>query len=73
MSNATRRCFSRLLSREIPSYSIEKRYLRKDGTPIHLRVTSSPVDMDGMHRLLIVQDLRTHDAAVRAQREGEAR
>jgi two-component system, LuxR family, sensor kinase FixL len=65
--------FSRLLSGEIPSYSIEKRYLHKDGTQIHVRVTSSLVDMDGMHRLSIVQDLRTHDAAARGQREGEAR
>ena len=32
---------AQLLAGEIPSYRIEKRYLRKDGVPVWVRVTSS--------------------------------
>jgi PAS domain S-box-containing protein len=54
---------ARLLSREIPSYSIEKRCLRKDGRVIWVRVTSSlpsgrdrPIEW----RITVVEDI-THD------------
>ena len=62
-----------LLSGEIPNYSIDKRYLHRDGTPIRVRVASSLVRMGGIYRLSIVQDLRPQDAGQRAQDEGEAR
>jgi len=65
--------FARLLSGEIPSYSIEKRYVHKDGTPIHVRVTSSLVNIGTVHRLSIVQDMRANDVAAQRQQEGEAR
>ncbi len=65
--------FARLLSGEIPSYSMEKRYLHKDGTPIHVRVTSTLADLGGVHRLSIVQDVRANDMAAQGLREGEAR
>jgi len=65
--------FSQLLTGEIPSYSIEKRYLHKTGTPVHVRVTSSLMRLDTVYRLSIVQDMRGQDAAALAQREGEAR
>jgi two-component system sensor kinase FixL len=65
--------FRKLLTGGIPSYSIDKRYLHRDGSPIHVRVTSSLVRMDRVYRLSIVQDLRSQDAATQAQREGEAR
>lgn len=67
------RLFARLLKGEIPSYSIEKRYLHKDRTPIHVRVTSSLVDIGGVHRLSIVQDIGAQDTVARVRREGEAR
>jgi two-component system sensor kinase FixL len=65
--------FARLLTGQIPSYAIDKRYLHRDGTAIHVRVTCSLVRMDQTYRLSIVQDLRAQDAAQQAQREGEAR
>jgi two-component system, LuxR family, sensor kinase FixL len=68
-----RALFSRLLGGEIPSYSIEKRYVHKSGAPILVRVTSSLVDIGGVHRLSIVQDLRPQDALAHLRQEGEAR
>lgn len=65
--------FAQLVIGQIPSYSIDKRYLHRNGTPIHARVTSSLVRMDQVYRLSIVQDMRAQDAAQQAQREGEAR
>lgn len=67
------RLFAQLLAGEIPSYSIDKRYLHRTGTPIPVRVTSSLVDLDGVHRLSVVQDLRAERAALQGQRDGEAR
>jgi two-component system sensor kinase FixL len=65
--------FSQLLTGQIPSYSIDKRYLHKNGTPIHVRVTSSLLRTTDLYRLSIVQDLRALDAAAHARKEGEAR
>ena len=65
--------FARLLSGEIPSYTIEKRYLHRSGSAIHVQVTSSIVRGDEVYRLSIVHDMRPHDAAARGQRDGEAR
>jgi two-component system, LuxR family, sensor kinase FixL len=65
--------FVQLLAGDIPSYSIDKRYLHRSGTPVHVRVTSSLVQMDGLYRFSIVQDMRAQDAAALARREGEAR
>jgi len=65
--------FALLLSGEIPSYSIDKRYLHRNGASIHVRVTSSLVQMDGLYRLSIVQDMRAQDVVAQGQRDGEAR
>ncbi len=62
--------FARLMAGEIPNYSIDKRYLHRNGTSIPVRVTSSLVQADGVYRVSIVQDLRS---AATAQRDGEAR
>ncbi len=64
---------AQLWAGDIPNYSIDKRYLHRTGTPIPVRVTSSLVDMGGVHRLSVVQDLRPERAAVKAQQDGEAR
>jgi len=44
----------------IPSYAIEKRYLRRDGQPVWVRVTSSLApnsDGEEFHRISIVEDI----------------
>lgn len=51
---------SRLFRGEITSYSMEKRYLRKDGAPVWIAVTSSAVDLGQgrpTYRLSIVEDI----------------
>jgi two-component system sensor kinase FixL len=65
--------FRSLLSGEIPSYSIEKRYLHKNGTPIHVRVTSSLARTNQVLRLSVVEDMQSKHALELVQREGEAR
>lgn len=65
--------FAQLVSGKIPSYSIEKRFIHKNGRPVRVRVTSSLVRMDQVYRLSIVQDLRAQDAVAQIQRDGEAR
>jgi|SRR5579862_1880233 len=65
--------FRQLMAGEIPSYSIDKRYLHRQGTPIHVRVTSSLVRLDEIYRVSIVQDLRVADSAAGAHRDSEAR
>lgn len=65
--------FRQLLAGEIASYSLDKRYLHRDGTPIDVRVTSSLVRMDKTYRLSIVEDVRAARAAFSGQKEGEAR
>lgn len=48
----------RLLSGEIPSYAVEKRYHRRDGHPVWVRVTSSLARADGeTSRISIVEDI----------------
>ena len=65
--------FARLLGGDFPSYSIDKRYIHKNGQAIRVRATSSLVRMDQVYRLSIVQDMRAQEAAAQGQREGEAR
>ena len=66
---------AQLLAGEIPSYRIEKRYLRKDGTPVWVRVTSSLASSNPAHtyRLSIVEDISERKQAEEVQRTSESR
>lgn len=67
------RLLARLLTGEIDSYAIDKRYLRKDGTPVWIRVTSSLAGNDaGLHRISIVEDVTERKRAERSLGEREA-
>ncbi len=65
---------SRLLAGELPSYSVDKRYIRKDGAAIWVRLYVTPV-WDGDKRLQylvgIVEDITEKTAAEQALRESE--
>ena len=55
----------RLLGGDIPSYAIEKRYRRKDGGTVWVRVTSSLARITGMemaYRIAIVEDITERKA-----------
>jgi PAS domain S-box-containing protein len=57
---------AQLVAAEIRSYSIEKRYLHKNGTPIPVRVTSSQVSHSGArdgYRISIIEDIARNGAA----------
>ena len=66
---------AQLLAGEIPSYRIEKRYLRKDGVPVWVRVTSSLASStpENAYRLSIVEDISERKQAEEVQRKSEAR
>ena len=66
---------AQLLAGEIPSYRIEKRYLRKDGVPVWVRVTSSLASStpENAYRLSIVEDISERKKAEEVQRKSEAR
>ncbi|HYL48168.1 MAG TPA: PAS domain S-box protein [Stellaceae bacterium] len=68
-----RRQIARLVSGEISSYSIEKRYIHKDGTLIPARTTSSLMRRRHPYRIAIVEDLRPQQKAASEQRESAAR
>src|SRR6185437_1285205 len=68
-----RRQITRLVSGEIASYSIEKRYIHKDGTVIPARATSSLMRRRHPYRFAIVEDLRPQQNAASEQREYAAR
>ena len=62
----------RLLAGEIPNYSIEKRYLHKEGRPVWVRVTSSVARTSQPHRISIIEDITERKQAVEAlQRTAE--
>ena len=65
--------FARLLSGEISSYTIEKRYLHKDGTVIPSRTTASLMRGRRHYRVAMVEDLRPQLQAAAEQRESAAR
>jgi len=66
---------AQLLAGEIPSYRIEKRYLRKDGKPIWVRVTSSVASSGPEHtyRLSMVEDISERKRAEEVQKVAEER
>jgi len=62
----------RLLTNQIPSYSTEKRYLRRDGVMTWVNMTSSVVrDPQGeiKYRLAVIEDIAARKAAEAALRE----
>ena len=68
-----RRQIARLMTGEISSYSIQKRYIRKDGTVVPARTTSSLMRGRHPYRIAIVEDLRSQLLAAEEQREHAAR
>ena len=70
------RGMDKLLAGELPAFFIEKRYIRKDGSPIWVRVSKSlrrdargkPVQIVGL-----VEDIRERKKAEHAMRESEER
>jgi PAS domain S-box-containing protein len=65
--------FNRLLAGEIPSYSIEKRYLHKEGHPVWVRVTSSLVRTSDPYRISIIEDITERKRAEEAMHEANER
>src|SRR5579872_1667313 len=68
--------FERLRAGEIASYSMEKRYIRKDGSLIWAGLTVSMVrNRDGSHKYVIafVEDISDRKRAEERIRQGEAR
>ena len=66
-----REAFRKQVTGELDFYSIEKRFIRKDGRLIWLSVRSSPVRADDGHLLYVVrvvQDITEHKAAERRQK-----
>lgn len=62
----------RLIDGDIPTYSIDKRYLRKDGSPVWVRLTGSIVrdhHGDPQHFVAVIEDIealrKAHDASER--------
>ena len=68
-----RRQIARLMAGEISSYSLQKRYIRKDGTAIPAQTTSSLMRGRHPYRIAIVEDLRPQQRASNEQRENAAR
>ncbi len=66
---------TQLMGGVIPSYRIEKRYLRKDGTPVWVRVTSSLASSrpDHTYRLSMVEDISERKHAEDVQKASEER
>jgi PAS domain S-box-containing protein len=59
----------------IPLYSTEKRYIRKDGSPVHVSITSSLFRKNGQpqYYITIIQDITERKRAEEALRVNEAR
>ena len=63
----------KLLAGEIPNYSIEKRYLHKDGHPIWVRITSSMARTSSPYRISIIEDITERKRAEQAMHEANER
>jgi PAS domain S-box-containing protein len=62
-----------LIAGRIPNYSIEKRYIHKDGHNVWVRVTSSIVRTSRPYRISIIEDITKHKQAEEALRASEQR
>src|SRR5579883_1561529 len=67
------RQIARLMAGETSSYSIQKRYIRKDGTVVPAHTTSSLMRARRPYRIAIVEDLRPQLRVANEQRENAAR
>ncbi|WP_162182959.1 hybrid sensor histidine kinase/response regulator [Neosynechococcus sphagnicola] len=66
--------YQRLLSREIPSYTLEKRYIRKDQTRVWVELTVSPVySSQGRvsYVIAVVEDISERKAAAAALQQAK--
>jgi PAS domain S-box-containing protein len=63
---------NQLLAGEIPSYSIEKRYLHKDGHEVWVRVTSSMARVSNPYRISIIEDITARKQVEDALRRSES-
>lgn len=74
---AEARRVSKLLAGSIASYVVEKHYLRKDGSPIPVRVTSSavldPSSGRALYRITLVEDITDRWQAEALLRDNESR
>ncbi|MFN7914249.1 MAG: PAS domain S-box protein [Vicinamibacterales bacterium] len=64
----------RLASGELQQYTMEKRYIRKDGATVHVHLSGSAVrglDGDVIHFVAIVEDITDRKAAEEALRRSE--
>ena len=64
---------ARLMAGEVSSYTVQKRYIDKNGTAIPARTTSSLMRGHHYYRIAIVEDLRPQLRAAHEQRENAAR
>jgi PAS domain S-box-containing protein len=65
-----------LLARKIPNYTVEKRYLRKDGTPVWVSVTASAIwDLAGnlKYGVALAQDISDRKQVEDRLRQSEAK
>ncbi len=62
-----------LLARRIGHYTIEKRYLRKDGLIVWVRVTSSLANVSEPYRISIIEDITGRKNVEEALRTSDAR
>ncbi len=62
-----------LLARQIGHYTIEKRYLRKDGQDVWVRVTSSLANVQEPYRISIIEDITERKKVEEALRTSDAR
>ncbi|NJO20432.1 MAG: PAS domain S-box protein [Spirulinaceae cyanobacterium RM2_2_10] len=71
---ADRQLFERVVSGQLPSYQLEKRYLSTDGQVLWGRLTLCPVWQDGQLAFLVgmVEDINERKRAEQALRDSEA-
>ena len=68
--------FRQFTQGEIPGYSIEKRYIRPDGSPVWVSMTVAPLEIEGVseHRgkhLCLIEDITERIQAEKALQESE--
>lgn len=67
-----RRALGELLAGRRPSHVLEKQYIRKDGTPVWARLTSSLPDETDSYRISIIEDITRQQQAMAALKEAHA-
>ena len=62
----------RLVARQVEQYTIEKQYIRPDGSTVWVRATASPISRTDDRYVAIVEDLSERDLAERESRRNAA-